>query len=125
MNNKKTINSLKIIAIPTAYALIMRFVFGVKDWEGAFKMMSVTFLFLLPCIVGMLTVYFSRDRSAGKLVYRIFAPWIPVLVFFLITFVLAIEGWPCLVMILPVFLIAASLGGTLGGYLYPPDQLQV
>lgn len=117
MNNKKTINSLKIIAIPTAYALIMRFVFGVKDWEGAFKMMSVTFLFLLPCIVGMLTVYFSRDRSAGKLVYRIFAPWIPVLVFFLITFVLAIEGWPCLVMILPVFLIAASLGGTLGGYL--------
>ncbi|WP_257670904.1 hypothetical protein [Parapedobacter tibetensis] len=117
MENKKIINGLKIIAIPVAYALIIRFVFGVKDWEGAFKMMSVTFLFLLPCIVGALTVYFSRSQSARKLVYRVFAPWIPVLVFFLITFLLAIEGWPCLVMILPVFLIPASLGGILGGYL--------
>ncbi|MFN6038716.1 MAG: hypothetical protein ACK452_09640, partial [Bacteroidota bacterium] len=28
----------------------------------------------------------------------------------------AIEGWPCLVMILPIFLIAASIGGLIGGY---------
>lgn len=117
MKNKKIIKGLKIIGIPVLYALIMRFVFGVKDWEGAFAMMSVTFLFLLPFVVGAITVYLSKAQSTHALAYRIFAPWIPVMVFFLITFVLSVEGWPCLVMILPIFLIAASLGGILGGYL--------
>jgi len=80
-------------------------------------MMSVTFLFLLPSIVGALTVYFSSVEKARDITYRIFAAWIPIGVFFFITLIFAIEGWPCLVMILPIFLIAASLGGLLGGYL--------
>lgn len=107
---------LKIAAIPTAYALILRFVFGAKDWETVFSMMSVTFLFLLPSIVGALTVYFSDISNVKKLSYRVIAPWIPIFAFFIITFLFAIEGWPCLVMILPIFMLSASLGGLLGGY---------
>ena len=34
-----------------------------------------------------------------------------------ITLALAIEGWACWLMILPIFLIAASIGGLIGGYL--------
>ena len=79
--------------------------------------MSVTFLFLLPTIVGALTVYLSETEKVKKLWYRIFVPWIPIFLFLIITLALAIEGWACWIMILPAFLIAASIGGLIGGYL--------
>lgn len=115
---KETVKrALIIIAIPTLYALVIRFFFGVKGWNEVFSMMSKTFLFLLPFIVGALTVYFSKIEKVRKLAYRIVAPWVPIMVFFVFTLLTAIEGWPCLVMILPIFLIAASIGGLLGGFL--------
>lgn len=116
MNRQRLFTLLKIIAIPTLYALLLRFVFGQSTWSNVFVMMSATFLFLLPFVVGALTVYFSDMESVKKTAYRIFAPWVPIVAFFLITLVFAIEGWPCLLMILPIFLIAASIGGLIGGY---------
>ena len=117
MNKQKLLLILKIIVIPVAYALILRMVFGNETWGGIFNMMSFTFLFLLPSIVGLLTVYLSKKEKAKNWAYRIFTPWIPIFCFFLITLVFAIEGWPCLLMILPMFLIAASIGGIIGGLL--------
>ena len=116
MNKQHLATALKIIAIPTGYALIVRLCFGVTSWREIFSMMSTTFLFLLPFIVGALTVYFSETGSVKNIAYRLFVPWIPVFAFFLITLLFAIEGWPCLLMILPIFLIAASIGGLIGGY---------
>jgi hypothetical protein len=116
MDKQKLITTLKIIAIPTTYALLLRFVFGESTWSGVFNMMSKTFLFLLPSIVGALTVYFSKEEKVKSISYRFFTPWVPIFVFFFITLAFAIEGWPCLLMILPIFLIAASIGGFIGGY---------
>jgi hypothetical protein len=116
MNRNNLFTALKIIAIPTFYALALRYVFGESTWNGVFNMMSKTFLFLLPSIVGALTVYFSSAEKVKKITYRIFIPWIPIFAFFLITLFFAIEGWPCLLMILPIFLLAASVGGLVGGY---------
>ncbi|MEO6454291.1 MAG: SRPBCC family protein [Ginsengibacter sp.] len=116
MDKQKLITTLKIIAVPTTYALLLRFVFGESSWSGVFNMMSKTFLFLLPSIVGALTVYFSKKEKVRKVSYRIFIPWIPIFAFFLITLFFALEGWPCLLMILPIFLLAASIGGLIGGY---------
>ncbi len=116
MDRQKLITTLKIIAIPTGYALILRFVFGETTWSGIFNMMSKTFLFLLPSIVGALTVFFSKTDKVKRLIYRIFTPWMPIFAFFFITLVFSIEGWPCLLMILPIFLIASSIGGLIGGY---------
>src|SRR6218665_1297849 len=115
MNRQKLINLLKIIAIPTIYALALRFVFGLSSWSMVFGMMSMTFLFLLPSIIGALTVYFSREERVRNLAYRFLMPWVPILFFFCITLVFAIEGWPCLLMILPIFLVAGSVGGGIGG----------
>lgn len=115
--NKQLKNILIAIGIPTFYAIVLRLAFGVKDWNELFSVMSVTFLFLLPTIVGALTVYLSNKNKVEKLWYRIFTPWIPIILFLIITLALAIEGWACWLMILPVFLIAASIGGLIGGYL--------
>lgn len=116
MEKQKNITVLKVIAIPTIYALLLRFIFGESTWNGVFNMMSKTFLFLLPSIVGALTVYFSNVEKVKTFSYRFFAPWIPIFAFFIITLFFAIEGWPCLLMILPIFLLAASIGGFIGGY---------
>lgn len=116
MNRQKIKTALKVIAIPTIYALLLRTIFGESTWSGVFNMMSKTFLFLLPSIVGALTVFFSKEQYARSFLYRFFMPWAPVFAFFLITLIFAIEGWPCLLMILPIFLLASSIGGLIGGY---------
>lgn len=116
MNRKNILTSLKVIVIPVVYALLLRIFFGVKTWRELYSVMSVTFLVCLPAIVGALTVFFSPVGRVQKLAYRIFAPWIPILIFFVITLVCSIEGWACWVMALPLFLVAASLGGLFGGY---------
>lgn len=113
-NQKKT---LIAIGIPTLYSIVLRIAFGVKDWNELFSVMSITFLFLLPTIVGALTVYLSDKSKVENKLYRIFTPWVPIILFLIITLVLEIEGWACWLMILPVFLFAASIGGLIGGYL--------
>ena len=110
-------STLIAFSIPTIYAVILRLLFGIEKWEDMFGVMTLTFLFLLPTIVGTLTVYLSSIENAKKSSYKFFAPWIPIFLFLIITIILAIEGWACWLMILPLFLFAASIGGFIGGYL--------
>lgn len=107
---------LKIIGIPLFFAFVMRFLFGVESLDYLYSVMSVTFLCLLPSGVGALTIYVSGIDQVKKLSYRFFAPWIPIMVFFFLTVAFAIEGWACWLMVLPIFLIAASIGGLVAGY---------
>ncbi len=110
-------NTLIAIGIPTIYAMALRMFFGVDSWNELFSVMSLTFLFLLPTIVGALTVYLSKPAQAKSTAYRIFMPWVPVFLFLIMTLAMAIEGWACWLMILPLFLLAASVGGVVGGFL--------
>lgn len=115
--NQATKNILIAIGIPTLYAVILRLLFGLSTWNEIFSVMSITFLFLLPTIVGALTVYLSSYEKAKSNPYKVFAPWIPIILFLIITLAFAIEGWACWLMILPIFLVAATIGGFIGGYL--------
>lgn len=105
-----------IIGIPTLYGILLRILFGINSWNDLLSVMSVTFLFCLPTIIGALTVYFSNIEKVKKFSYRFFMPWIPIFAFFLITLAISLEGWACWLMILPLFLLAASVGGLIGGY---------
>ncbi|WP_143307399.1 SRPBCC family protein [Chitinophaga vietnamensis] len=117
MNPRSLKTFLIAIGIPVLYAILLRLVFGVKTWMDLYKVMSVTFIFCLPVVVGVLTVYFSSAKRAGKLTYRLLAPWIPIFLFFAITLLTSLEGWACWIMILPLFLAGASIGGLIGAYL--------
>ncbi len=115
-------NTLIAICIPVIYGLVLRIFFGIDTWEQLFGVMSVSFLFCLPTIIGILSIYFSDAKKAENRTYQVFFPWAPVLGFFIITLLASLEGWACWVMILPVFLITASLGGLLGAYLKKRNQ---
>lgn len=108
--------ALKFIGIPLLVAFVIKYFFGVADWKSLFGVMTITFFISLPYIVGVLAIYFSKEEKVVKLAYRIFMPWIPIFLFFIITLVFSIEGWACWIMILPIFLIFASLGGLTAGY---------
>lgn len=108
---------LIIVGVPVLFAIFLMFIFGFNDWESIFGVMSITFLFGLPAIVGGLSVYLSAEHLAQKIAYRILMPWIPIFIFFLITILFSLEGWACWIMILPMFLGVASIGGLVGGWL--------
>lgn len=108
---------LLVIGIPVLFALVMRIGFGIEAFKDFAQVMSVTFFFCLPVGAGVLTMVFSRAEQVEKRAYRIFMPWIPIMLFFFITLGLFIEGWACWVMALPVFLLLSSVGGAIGGYI--------
>lgn len=110
---------LIVIGLPVLFALIVRWVYGIElnGWNEIYRVMSISFLFILPVIIGTLTIYLARSPQTKKLAYKIFIPWIPIFVFLVITILFEIEGWACWLMMLPIFLAGASLGGIIGGYL--------
>lgn len=113
----KFIDVLFAVGIPVLVLFVIAAVFGLDTFNGFYSMMSISFLFFLPFIAGALTIYFSKPEKVKSYIYRIFAPWVTVLVFFCFTIIFAFEGWACWLMILPFFLIISSLGGLYGGYL--------
>ncbi len=105
-----------IIGIPVLYAMVLRFIFDIDILKDFVAVMSLTFFISLPFGVGLLTITLSDAKKVQSLRYRIFQPWVPILVFFFLTLVLSVEGWACWLMMLPVFLALASLGGLTAGY---------
>ncbi len=117
MEKRRLAYIVKAIAISLIYALALRLFFGVPTWADVFSVMSVTFLACLPTTMGALVVYFSRAVLAAKIWYRITAPWLPLFAFFLITLLVSLEGFACWIMVLPLFMVAASVGGFIGAYI--------
>ena len=107
---------LLVIFIPALYGITLRLIFGLREFNELFAVMSVTFLFLLPTIMGALTVYLSPTGRVQSLAYRMLIPWVPLSVFLIITLVIAIEGWACWLMILPVFMFTSTVGGLIAGH---------
>jgi len=98
------------------YGLLMRLLFVLpfyRERSGASGVMLASFVFLVPLLIGALTVYLlpAAQRTLGR---ALVAPLVPVLVFVGGTAILLIEGSICIALALPVFLIAAMLGGLLG-----------
>ncbi|MEA5401814.1 hypothetical protein VB776_02730 [Arcicella sp. DC2W] len=116
MHKQKILNILKVIAIPTGYAIVLRLLFGINTWRELFSVMSISFLFCLPTIVGALVVYFSSEEKVKETAYKVIAPWVPIFLFLFVTLGFGVEGWACWLMVMPLFLVAASVGGLIGGY---------
>lgn len=103
--------------VPVAALFVFAKIFSFDLFRDFLSSMTFSFIFLTPFIAGILTVYLSSVKKAEKILYRIFSPWVTVLIFFFLTLLFAMEGWACWLMALPVFLVSASLGGLVGGYL--------
>lgn len=111
-------NVLPATIVPVLFALLARASYeGLEDFARTmFTVMSIGFIFFVPFAMGAMTIYFSDIEKVKFRAYRILMPWLPILVFLVVTIALNVEGWACWIMVLPVFLLAASLGGIYAGH---------
>jgi hypothetical protein len=107
----KTRAGLVGLGIGAAYGLAARIVIVVThDNSDGFGIMTIGFLFVVPIVIGYLTVRPMREPSV---MMSIFAPWLTCLLVVLGSFVGGFEGAICIVLATPVMLVLSSLGGIL------------
>jgi hypothetical protein len=107
----KSSASMTGVVAGVAYGLTARFV-ARPSMGGAFAVMTLAFLFLVPFVLGALTVASVRQPS---ILYRVLAPWIPMTLVVLVSALIGWEGAICIIMAMPVLLVFASVGGLIGG----------
>lgn len=104
------------VTLPVVAAFIVRLIFGVSDWSTFYTVMSLTFLVLCPYLIGVIAIHYSTGDHYKKIWYSVMFPWIHIIIFFIATILLQVEGLACWVMIFPIFLVPASLGGLTARY---------
>jgi hypothetical protein len=80
--------------------------------DDAFGVMTIGFLFVVPIVIGYLTIRPMREPS---LKMSIFAPWLTCLLVVLGSLVGGFEGAICIVLATPIMLVLSSLGGITAG----------
>jgi hypothetical protein len=103
------------VLIPLIYALLVRVLFDLDPIKDFITVMSLSFFITVPFAIGYLTIALSPIEKVRKLRYRVFAPWLAIILFLMATIWIRVEGWACWIMILPVFLVFASIGGLVAG----------
>lgn len=101
--------TLFAVGFASLYGLIVRLLFGFLD--NAMDIMSITFLVLVPMIIGFLTVILIPQVKQGVIAF--FLPWLTSAVILMITIALNIEGMICWMMVYPLFAILAGIGGVI------------
>lgn len=94
-----------------AYGILMRAMAGMSR-SSFTSVMTLSFLFVVPVVLGYLTV---RAHPKPSWWYRVLAPWLPAAASLVLFFVLQWEGGICILMSLPIYLPLSTLGGILGG----------
>lgn len=108
------------VLVGTLFGLIFRVGFsGLArthlSLNGFANLLSICFLALGPMYIGFVTIQIA-ERSAPRTVATcIFAPWLPVLLATLASFLFLLEGFLCIIFALPITLLFGSIGGMLAG----------
>ncbi|MCI1187061.1 hypothetical protein MON38_06490 [Hymenobacter sp. DH14] len=101
--------TLIAITLAAVYGLITRLMFGFLD--NSSQIMSVTFLFVVPLLIGFLTVLLIPTEKTTSGTAAFFKPWLTSLGLLFITLLLKVEGIICWVLLFPLFATVAGIGG--------------
>lgn len=102
------------IAIGIGYGLWTRITFG-----AAATLASITYLFIIPTILGIVPLMFADDEQLKSYKNIIFIPWLTVATFFLSMFLVGLEEMICLLVLAGPFFIL----GTIGAFVYSLVQI--
>lgn len=105
------------ILVGGLYGLLMRIVFGL-DFEGDFAdLFSITFVWILPIIIGLTPLIFSTKEDLAEIPIRIYRPILSVLTFFILCYWTGHEDIICLLIISIPFLFVTAISGVIFGWL--------
>lgn len=94
------------VVIGIGYGLITRLV-----WGQQMALASLTYLFLIPAVLGVIPLVLANEAQVRSYLYIIFLPWITVLSLFVTMWVLRIESLICLIILGAPFLVLGTIGG--------------
>lgn len=105
------------VLIGVLYGACARAAFGHRWMHGdVFSVMSISFLFLVPLVLGFLAVYLGERKGPPWSWWkRIVVPWASALLALGGALAVAWEGIICIALWLPLFLVMSSLGGIAAG----------
>jgi hypothetical protein len=101
-------------AIGAGYGLAVRLLAGSQ--REILGVMSIGFVFFMPFALGCIAVYVAEIRRPQRMRTWIWLPWLSLLAALGGALITLLEGAICVIMLLPIGLILASLGGMVGGY---------
>jgi hypothetical protein len=81
---------------------------------AAIGVMSFSFLFIFPLVLGIVTGYREQRSRQTSVARAVLLPWLPTITVLVGSIVVGWEGLICVAMALPVFLVMASAGGFVG-----------
>lgn len=98
------------------YGLVIRLL---MEFEGNdfMETMTIGFLFVTPAVMGAITVYFGTEEQRRSASFLLMMPWVSIASFLVLTMIAYLEATVCVVMLLPAFLLSASIGGVAMGYI--------
>jgi len=102
------------VVLGVAYGLVTRLVFGNKA-----TLASITYLFIIPTILGVIPLMFADDKKLKSYKHIIFIPWLTISTFFLTMYLCGIEDFICLLVLGAPFFIL----GTIGALIYKIVQI--
>ncbi|MBM9576936.1 hypothetical protein JWG45_07195 [Leptospira sp. 201903070] len=83
-------------------------------------------VFILPFLIGLVSVYWAEKEKPRSIFFHIFFPWCPTTISMLLSFLVNWEGMICLIMGLPIYLVLSSVGGIAVGilfYIFPENRM--
>lgn len=120
IRNTMQIQSPKSIGIllGTLYGIFMRLFVELLDTYNLSSLVSISFMFLVPVAIGYIRIHFEF-KSSNTLTKRqmVTIAWQPIFVFLLVSVITLLEGSICVAMALPAFMLFASMGGLLAGFI--------
>lgn len=96
-----------------AYGLVSRLAFG-GDRLAGYGAMTLAFIVLVPIAVGFLAVVLAGE-GAPRLPRSVALPAVTAIACLAFVLAAGMEGIICVILIAPVFLVFAAVGGLLGG----------
>jgi len=105
------------ILLGVLYGLSMRIFLELANTINFGSLVTISFMFLVPVAIGYIRIHFEY-KSEELMSYRQMAvkAWQPIFVFLLVSIVTLLEGSICVAMALPAFMLFASIGGMLAGF---------
>lgn len=105
-------SSILGVVLGVLYGVVARLVFEGHLFFEAFFLVSLSFLVLVPAVIGYLTVY-PAERPTWS--HRIVRPWLPTTLAVAAAWLVGWEGAICVYMSAPLLLVLSSLGGIAAG----------
>lgn len=97
------------------YGILSLVISRMDESKEYIALMTMGFIFMIPFVIGFITVFFSNPKQQKSWLFRILAPWITSIICLVFTFIIGWEGTICVIMLSPIYLALSSLGGVVAG----------